>query len=245
MGVAGPVAGAQDALHVEIGGRPGVCSLSAPCGSLAQAYAVATSGQQVLVGAGRFATQKLVPVPGHGPVVFVGRGEQTVLTGATDVYAPDVVLSDLTTGSVRLRSTAARSRLERVHVNGSVLMDGPGTAVVGSLVTPPPDTDGIDVRYADDALVQGNRVGPGLRGPAWGHVDCLQVMGGARLRVIDNVFDRCATQQVLIKADIGPITDLLMTGNQVVGCSPGRRPATAGGRSTSLRAPPTRSRACG
>ena len=208
-------------LHVELGGRAGACIQAAPCGSLAQAYAVATPGQQVQVGPGRFPTQRINPARGHvegSPVRFVGRGEQTVLTGATDVYAPDVVLSELTTGSVRLRSTAARSRLERVHVNGSVLMDGPFTAVVESVVTPPPDTDGIDVRYADDALVQGNRVGPGLRGPAWGHVDCLQVMGGARLRVIDNVFDRCATQQVLIKADIRPITDVLMIGNHTIGC---------------------------
>ncbi len=214
-------AAAPGSLHVELGGRAGACTQAAPCVTLAQAYAVARVGQDVQVGAGRFPQQRIDAVRGHqdgSPVRFVGRGEQTVLTGATDVYAPDVVLSELTTGSVRLRGTAARSRLERVHVNGSVLMDGPFTAVVDSVVTPPPDTDGIDVRLADDALVQANRVGPGLHGPARGHVDCLQVMGGARLRVIDNVFDRCATQQVLIKADIGPITDVLLAGNRTIGC---------------------------
>ena len=217
-------ASAPAPLHVAVGGTGGSCTAAAPCGTFQAAYALAQPGQAVVVRGGTYPAQTLKPASRHvagAPVVFSpAPGAAVTVSTLVEVLAPDVVLRDLTVvGRVRLREAAAGSRLEQSTVTGgSVLVDAPRSAVIASVVQPGVGQDGINVRYGSQVLLQGNRIGPGTRGSTGAHVDCIQVMGGSDIRILDNELVRCPTQQLHVKPDLQPISRVLVEGNRITGC---------------------------
>ncbi|MSW65513.1 MAG: hypothetical protein F2825_11580 [Actinobacteria bacterium] len=157
--------------------------------------------------------------PGARVVIQAAPGAEVRLADPLEVFAPDVTISDVTVdGRVRIRESAAGGTLDRTTVMGSVLLDAVGSTVLRSVIVPGVGQDGIDVRYASEVLLRGNRIGPGSRGSNGTHVDCIQVMGGTGIRIMDNELFRCATQQLHIKPDVRPIRGVLVTGNRITGC---------------------------
>lgn len=219
-------------LYVSPQGAPGPCTAAKPCGSFDQAYRVARPSQVVLVAGGRYPSQTiryLAKRTAGYTVTFRPRtGARVVIASMLEVSGSDVLVRDMTVdGRVRLRTTAAGSKLHAMVLRGSVLVDAPRSAVTGSVITPQPDQDGIDVRYGQNVLIADNTIGPGVRGPKKGHVDCIQVMGGSDITIRDNRLFRCATQQILIKPDEAPIQRVRVTGNRITGC--GTRTAACDG----------------
>ena len=225
-------------LVVSVAGSGSSCSVQAPC-AIQTALDTAQPGGTVVLEAGTYPAWDLLDRSGHlgsaasnvtvrpapGAVVTVSRIASRV---------PHLTLSGFTVapGGVHLEQPAEYSVLDGLEVDGSagigdgersVQIEASHTAVINSNLH-----DRIGANHVflggggqpiTDVLVQGNRIGAASVGTRGAHVDCLQLGGlNSDIRILNNVFYDCAASELMIKADYGPIDNVVIANNIMRQC---------------------------
>lgn len=204
-------------------GADGDCSRADPCGTLDAGLAAASPGKTVRLAGGDYREQLLRSGSSHdgAPVRLVADPADPARIGRLLLEARNVEIVGVTVrGEVRVRKQAADVTLTDLDVVGIVDIEADRTVLQGSRVVAQPDRDAINVRSGPSGVrLIGNVVGPGSRSPGSpAHVDCLQVSAATDLLIEGNTMFRCPAQTILIKADRGPITDVVVRDNVLQGC---------------------------
>lgn len=239
VGLGERTAGAAQPLYASAAGQGRDCAPAAPC-SLQAALDEATSGQTIQVLPGTVSRVRLQDESGHlknadsNVVLAPVSPAETTLDGV-QVFASHVTLSgfEATGDGVFLRPSATYSRIDSLNYdNGgrsttaglpAVTLGGSHQALVNSVIRGTTDADlvflGTTAEPVTNILVQGNALGPAAVGPAGGHVDCLQLgTAASHVAIVGNLMRGCSNSSIIIKADRGDISDVLIANNMMQGC---------------------------
>ncbi len=223
-------------------GSGSVCSRSASCAvtdALARADTITGGPVRVLLLPGRYPALT-VPQATAGsaapPLTIAGSDPATVSLEGIDVSRAHTYVDSLSLhGAGYLHSSATGSGLSRVKVEqGTVYLTAPDSYLTASSVTPAVDADGVQIKAndgvsPDGVLVQNTSIGPTSRGPKRAHVDCIQVMAGTGVQILNSMLFRCASQGVLVKSDAGgTVGPGLVLRNNVIQLCPERSDACDG-----------------
>ncbi len=204
-------------------GGDGDCTQADPCGSLNDGLAAASPGATVRLAAGSYPSQLLRGQSSHAgaPVRLVSDPANPAELKQLLIEARNLeIVGVRVVGEVRVRDQAVDVTLDNLNIDGILDIEGDRTVVRDSRVLPESDRDAVQVRSGPTGVqLIDNVVGPGRRSPGSpAHVDCLQVSWASDLLVEGNTFFRCPAQTILIKADRGPITGVMIRGNTIQGC---------------------------
>lgn len=217
------------------------CTLSAPCATTRAAVNAAEAGDEVVLLPGDYPVQRIQDDAGDmvqftRNVVVRPSARTAVTVHGFDVYAPRVTVRGfrILGEGVYLRQRADWSRVEQVEVDGStrpsrsrsVVLAADHTALVDSWLHDKQDQDHVFIgtggAVVKDVEVSGNFIGPATLTPgSTAHTDCLQIGTEASdVRIVRNRVYGCSNAALIIKADSGPITDVLVANNEFQGCLP-------------------------
>ncbi|MDB5243580.1 MAG: hypothetical protein JWP57_4205 [Spirosoma sp.] len=218
-------------------GAGATCSPSSPC-SIQIALGLVSDGGAVVLKDGDYPKMALRDVGGrlarfNSNVVIHGVGNGARLHGV-QLYAPRVTISGvhLLEDGVFVRPGADWSRLDRVDFDGegkpvnnvpAITLAADHSALTNSALYDRLDGDlvfvGMGGHAVRDVTISDNKLGPAAVGPLGSHVDCLQIATQAQqVRVLRNVIFGCSNSGLIIKADHGPIDDVLVANNFIQGC---------------------------
>ena len=183
-----------------------------------------------------------------GPVYVGPAPGARVVTGGVSIDVADVHVAGLSsTGPLRLRGGATGSGFAGMVVrDSSVFVSASDSYVRTSTLTPAVDSDGIQVKAEDGRSpagvhIVGNAIGPTVRGPKRGHVDCIQVLGGSALTIQYNVLFRCASQGLLVgQTGGGVVGEGILVERNVIQLCPVRSDACDGHNAVNISAPGAR-----
>lgn len=245
-----PVGAAPTASPVRFASPTGAgstCSMTEAC-SLQQAVDVASAGDFVVLQPGDYAPLTLRDASGHlssasTNVVISAASPREVVLHGLDVYAPHLTFSGLRVvdNGLYVRPAATYTELVGIDFDGegkavanvpAVTLAGDHSRLTGSRLVGRVDGDlvfvGVGGHTVSDIIIDRNILGPADVGPAGNHVDCVQVATQAsHVRIDSNYIAGCSNSGVIIKADHGPIDDVIVVNNVLRGC--GSRSAQCAG----------------
>jgi hypothetical protein len=192
----------------------GDCSATDPC-SLARA-----------LGAGR---PVVALAEGRYPRVIVDRrvtvrpevGARPVLL-AVHLRGPGARLDEVRVeGNVMIGPAATGAAIRRSVIRGSVSVQANGAYLGDNDIGQTLDKDPVQVtRSPSGVVIERNRIHDGARGPARGHVDCIQVTSGRDIAIRDNDLRQCSNAAVIVKPDMGDIRQVTIERNRLAACRP-------------------------
>jgi hypothetical protein len=210
------------------GSDSGSCSQSRPCRSFDWAYRLARPGQTVLVAGGAYPDQRIGVDPtktsGRDVVFRPQRGAKVRLDKLV-VQGRHLTLSGLILRHYwHVEPGAADVTFLRVRTGIFTIRSATDVRVIGGSVGPwDSDELGEDPQIGDwdrgspqprRVLIQGvvfrdltRRENPDA------HTDCLQFTGGVDVIIRGNRFRGCATSDVYIRGDFGPVRNFLIENN--------------------------------
>lgn len=187
--------------------------VSSPCktinAAIAKAKAKRVNGALVEVAAGSYGRQQIDEVKDPAarsttvtvqPVAGASVTLESVLLNAEAVTLRGFTIE----GPVKLGTTAVGSGLDGLTThNGSVFLGSTRSFVTNSSITPPTDSDGIQLKaYSGknptDVSIEHNIIGPTHRGPKRAHVDCIQILGGSNIFIRSNKLFHCADEGIIV-----------------------------------------------
>ena len=235
---ASPARAAGSSLVVSVAGSGSSCAVSAPC-SIQIALDLAQAGDTVQLQAGSYPAWDLQDRSGHlrsaasNVTVRPAPGAAVTVTRiASGVAHLSLTGFTVAPGGVDLNQAAEYSLLDGMEVDGSagtgdgersVQIQASHTAILRSYLHDRIGANHIFLggggQPITDVQIQGNRIGAAPVGAGGAHVDCLQLGGlDSDIRIVDNVFYDCAASELMIKADYGPIDNVLIANNIMRQC---------------------------
>ncbi|MGD9531729.1 MAG: hypothetical protein AB7V44_33705, partial [Pseudonocardia sp.] len=205
----------------------GICSVDLPCASIDEAYQVASAGDLIEIGAGRYPPQEIVasarPIDGDPVIVQPAEGADVRLAyldigeGAAGLEVRDVVTSGfyIRPGAADITLRGVRSR-----GGGTFITSGSRIRIIGGEITDVDSVDGLQVKSRDgadttDLLIDGLTIRNVTRtqDPS-AHVECIQFTSGVRVTIRNSRFVDCGTQGVFFKEALGgTIREVLVENN--------------------------------
>ncbi|MCU1379348.1 MAG: hypothetical protein JWN29_2331 [Acidimicrobiales bacterium] len=194
----------------------GDCSKSAPC-SLADALAHRRPGTVLALGSGQYGRLVL-----DVRVTLRPRAGAHPQLTAVNLRAPGARLEGLRIdGNIMVSPEAKGATVAGSLVHGSIALEADGARLVGNDIGGTTDKDPVQITASPTGVVvEGNRLHDGARGPARGHVDCLQVTSGTNITIRDNDLRQCSNSAVIVKPDLGVIRNVTIEDNRLASCQP-------------------------
>jgi hypothetical protein len=203
------------------------CTRARPCATFRRAYRVADPGDIVSVAAGAYRAQGIPEEvsKGTGPrVVFrPPSGALVKVIGGVEVAADHVELRGMTVvkGAARVETEAYDVRFVRMRVPNYVIVGSAGVSVIGGVVGPKVDGDGMQVKPVSpganqprNVVVSGVRFKDVVKSPSSdAHVDCIQVMGVDGFVLRNSTFRRCEARGIILTNDFGDVQNVLIENN--------------------------------
>lgn len=239
MGSAAATSGAAvPVAYVSPTGTGTACSQSQPC-QLITAPSVVSDGGEISLLPGGYRSQSLRDTSGR-LATFSGNVRVTpvsadVVVHGVDLYAPHLSFIGVRfDGPVLVRPSATYTVFDGVDMDGmgveannrpALSIAADHTRLLRSRIHDRLDGDlvflGLGATSSvTDVVLDGNDLGPASVGPTNGHVDCVQMGTEAhRVRIINNLIHGCSNSALIIKADLGPMDDVLVANNVLRGCA--------------------------
>jgi hypothetical protein len=224
--------------YVAIGGRGTSCTVSAPCGSIGQAFSKASAGDTILVGTGTYPSQLIQATAASASfasnvVVKPVPGASPKLVGIVD-YAPHLTIAGLSVDASAAgacadcgvyfgRSASSSQLIGSTLTNATVTLNANNSAVIGTQIGPSVNHDGIDVADgASGVLITRNFIHDLLVGypnPQTVHVDCLQIYDSSNITVSQNRISNCTARALIFSPGQGwGVRNVTVTNNFIRGC---------------------------
>ena len=235
-----PAEGPPDAADLYMspsGSDANPCTQAAPCLTFARAYRVARLGDVVEVAGGSYPGETLTgdlakarDEPLADPVVFrPATGASVEITGTLEIRVPHIELRDMTIFRYKARrktfdpsyASAGDLTFRNIRAKTAALSVARNVWIIGGELGPNANPGGI---WPDDGLFTGgtsNVVVDGLyvhditKPDEKAHSDCIQMAGGTRWVIRNSRFQNCFNAPLMIKADLGPINNILIENNFV------------------------------
>jgi hypothetical protein len=224
--------------YVAPGGRPGDCSRSAPCGSLADAYDVAAPGDRVEVAGGHYPPQEIPSIEGRrAPRVRIAPapGARVTLTDELAIYGDHVELAAMKVGQWYVKPGADDVVLRDIDSAGrAFITSATDVHVIGGDLGPATDSGAVQIKAETGATApprdlsfEGVHFHDFTRtaaGKAKGvHMDCLHVMAVDGLVLRGNRFTNCEAFSILFSrfGDAGSPRNVRIENNFIDCCRSG------------------------
>jgi hypothetical protein len=225
-------------LYVAIGGRGANCTVSAPCGSINQAFRRASAGDTILVGTGTYPSQLIQATTASSsfPSNVVVKPEAGALPKFAGIvnYAAHLTIAGLSVDASSAgacascgvyfgRSASGSQLIGSTLTNATVTLNANNTAVIATEIGPSVNHDGIDVADgASGVLITRNFIHDlrfGNPNPQSVHVDCLQIYDSSNITVTQNRISNCTARALIFSQGQGwGVGNVMVANNFIRGC---------------------------